>query len=79
MNNIPNLGDFGYVTCSVPVTKINWLSIFIYVAFGLVIAFFTYKLLEKLISKVESIRKEIEGQSKAVLSDKNLKPITEIK
>ena len=53
MNNIPDLGDFGYIPSPSSGKGINWLSIIVLAAFGVVTILLVRKLLESFISDSE--------------------------
>lgn len=53
MNNIPDLGDFGYISSPSSEKGINWLSIIILAAIGIVVVFLAYNFLQMLTANNE--------------------------
>jgi len=53
MNNIPNLGDFGYIPKPTSNKGISWLSIIVLAAIGVVAVFVVYKFLQSITTNHE--------------------------
>ena len=54
MNNVPDLGGFGYVPSHGSGKGIDWLSIIVLVAIGIVVIFFLQKFLDSILAKKET-------------------------
>lgn len=60
MNDIPNLGEFGYIPAPVLKKEFDWLSIIVYGTIVIMILYFVYKYLERFLTKIERVHKKIE-------------------